>query len=153
MKKLLIVLMAVTVFSCSSDETTTTENTETSIVTNFLNDIASLEANNTKGQNPIADFIELAKQSADKSASLTKDNLKDLLIEAKDYKHCIVTTGDHTIVKVTDLENCKQSGSWGACIPFAEGYIKKGDLVKQADYMNNIIGRPDDQERMLFLFK
>jgi len=108
MKKILIALLAITVFSCSSTETeTSTENTETKIVANFLNDIASLEDNNVKGQNPIATFIAEAKQSAHKSAKLTKDNMKDLLQAAKDYSHCVITTGEHTIVKVKDLENCQ----------------------------------------------
>ena len=153
MKKILIVLTAITVISCSSNETETTTNVENGFIANFLNDISSLEDNIAKGKNPIADFIAEAKQTADKSDNLTKDNINELLAEAKNYSHCVITTGDHTIVKITDLENCKQSGSWGACIPFAEGYIKKGDLVKQADYMNNIIGKPDDQERIIFLFK
>jgi len=153
MKKILIALLAITVFSCSSNETETTATTENVIVSGFLNNITALEANPKKGKNPIAYFIAEAKQTADKSERLTKNNIKDLLAEAKDYKHCVITTGDHTIVKITDLENCKQSGSWGACIPFAEGYIKKGELVKQADYLNNIIGRPDDQVRMMFMFK
>lgn len=143
--------MTIAVFSCSSNETETT--TENAIVTSFLTDISSLEDNNAKGANPIADFIAEAKQTADKSGNLTKDNINELLVSAKDYKYCVITTGDHTIVKITDLEDCKQSGSWGACIPFAKGYIKKGDLEKQADYMNNIIGRPDNQERLIFFFK
>lgn len=145
--------MAITVFSCSSNETETATTTENVIVVNFLNDISTLEDNATEGKNPIVTFIAEAKQTADKSDNLTKANINDLLAEAKAYKHCVITTGDHTIVKITDLSDCKQSGSWGACIPFAEGYIKKGDLEKQKDYLNNIIGRPDDQERMMFLFK
>lgn len=111
MKKLLIVLIAVTVFSCSSDETPNTENAESAIVSSFLNDISSLEDHTTEGKNPIVDFIAEAKQTADKSDNLTKANINELLIEAKDYSHCVITTGDHTIVKITDFSDCKQSGS------------------------------------------
>jgi len=64
----------------------------------------------------------------------------------------VVTVGFHTIVKVSDFENCIQSGFWGVCMPYAEGYIQKGSLAPQKDYLNNIIGKPDAQERMMFLF-
>ena len=150
MKKLLIALITISIIGCNTNETNNEGNT---IVSNFLDNISSLEKNIKKGENPIVSFIDAAKQSADKSTNLTKENINDLLVEAKEYSYCVITTGDHTIVKITDIEDCKQSSSWGACIPYAEGYIKKGDLIKQADYMNNIIGRPDNQERMIFLFK
>ncbi len=150
MKKIAsLLIIAFSIYSCSSDNTATSES---SLVTNFLEDISSLEDNVAKGKNPIADFITEASNSADKTIEFSKENLSDVLEEAKAYKHQVITTGDHTIIKITDLDDCKQSSSWGACVPFAKGYIKKGDLVEQADYMNNIVGRPDDQKRLLFLF-
>ena len=38
-------------------------------------------------------------------------------------------------------------------MPYAEGYIQKGKLIPQSDYINNIIGRPDLQQRVMFLFQ
>jgi hypothetical protein len=38
-------------------------------------------------------------------------------------------------------------------MPRAAGYVKKGDLVYMNDYVNNVIGAPDAQKRMLYLFK
>jgi len=37
-------------------------------------------------------------------------------------------------------------------MPHAEGYIKKGGLTYKKDYINNIIGLPDAQERTMYLF-
>ena len=48
--------------------------------------------------------------------------------------------------------DCIQSGSWGACMPYAKGYIKKGSLIEKEDYINNIIGIPDSQLRKVYLF-
>jgi hypothetical protein len=153
MKQIIIVLMAIAGFSCSSNDTGTSTNAENVIVARFLTDISSLVDNSEKGKNPIPTFIEEAKQTSDNWHLLTKENINDLLVKAKKYSHCVITTGDHTIVKITALENCQQSASWGACIPFAEGYVKKDNLVHQANYMNYIIGKPDAQERIIFLFK
>ena len=83
--------------------------------------------------------------------SVNKDNIKDALAKAKDFKNVVITVDNHTIVKL-DVNDCKPSSAWSACMPKAEGYIKKGDLVYQNDYANNIIGLPDGQERLLFLF-
>lgn len=124
--------------------------TETALVKNFLNDVSSLEV---EKKNPIESFINGAESEATKIVTFTKNNAEDALKEAANYKHQVITVGNHTIVKINDLENCKASGSWGACMPYAKGFIKKGDLVAQEDYINNIIGMPDDQERKLFLFE
>jgi hypothetical protein len=37
-------------------------------------------------------------------------------------------------------------------MPYVEGYVKKGELQPKADYANNIIGLPDTQERIMYLF-
>ena len=84
---------------------------------------------------------------------MDKNNIETVLTEAKTYKNCVIITGNHTIVKILDFDDCKQSSSWGYCMPTAEGYIKKGELVSQEDYINNIIGRPDAQKRTVYLFE
>ena len=38
-------------------------------------------------------------------------------------------------------------------MPKVSGYIKKGELQYQNDFMNNVIGLPDNQERYMYLFE
>ncbi|PCI93634.1 MAG: hypothetical protein COB15_16020 [Flavobacteriales bacterium] len=152
MKKIITITLTLLIFSCSSDVNTNSDNnTETAIVTEFLQDITTLKEVNSKS--PIADFQEAAKTSASKILELDKNNIETVLTEAKTYKNCVIITGNHTIVKILDFDDCKQSSSWGYCMPIAEGYIKKGELVSQEDYINNIIGRPDAQKRTVYLFE
>ena len=63
-----------------------------------------------------------------------------------------IIVANHTVIKITDFNDCKPSASWGTCMPMAEGYIKKGVLQHEKDYCNNIIGLPDNQKRTLYLF-
>lgn len=153
MKQLSIVLLFFLAVACSNSETTKTDEktTESTIVTDFIDNISSLEA--IEKGNPIVLFQKQANDKANKIIKFSKDNIQDLLETAKAYKSLIITTGDHTIVKITDLNDCKQSGSWSACMPMAKGYIKKKALVYQEDYINNIIGIPDNQERVAYLFE
>lgn len=122
----------------------------TGITMDFLEDISTLEKDTSP--NPIEAFKAIAKTNAKKTILINKENIVSSLEEAKGYKYVLITVGLHTIVKVTDLSNCKISASWGACMPYAEGYVKKGSLQPKADYVNNIIGTPDSQERTLYLF-
>lgn len=124
---------------------------KSALVSGFLNNISSLEDVEGK-KNPIVKFQELAANEASEVMSISKDNIEDVLSKAKQYKNCVITVKDHTIVKITDINDCKQSGSWAACMPYAEGFIKKGDLVPQEDYINNIIGLPNSQERTAYFF-
>lgn len=103
--------------------------------------------------NPIEVFLSQAQKEADESIELSKSNMEQALYKAKSFEYCFVVVDNHTIVKIDDLENCRKSGSWGACMPYAEGYIQKGKLIPQSDYINNIIGRPDLQQRVMFLFQ
>lgn len=135
--------------SCSSDSSK--EESGSSIVAEFLNNTSSLES--IEGKNLIANFEELARAEADEILDLSKDNIQDVLSTSKNYKSCIIIVEDHTIVKIANNEDCKQSGSWGACMPLVEGYIKRGDLDPQNDYMNNVIGLPDSKKRTAYLFK
>lgn len=148
MKYVSILSLLVLIFSCSAEKKENT--TESILVVNFLTDVTSLDS--IQDANPIEIFSEEAKNVADLTMTLSKDSITNVLAEMKKFKHSVVITGNHTIVKITDPEDCTQSGSWGACMPMAEGYIKKGALNYKKDYINNIIGTPDDQERMVFLF-
>lgn len=139
-------LISILFVACGSDSQSGDQN---QIVHDFLDDIHALE----NVEKPIESFIAAAEASADKVMSLDKENVADVFEQAKKYDHCVIVTGNHTIVLVDDFENCKSSGSWGACMPFAEGFIKKGDLVRQKDYINNIIGRPDTQKRTVYFFE
>lgn len=150
MRNLILVALIAISFSCANEAEQGAKE-ETNIVSQFLENPASLEKSESK--TPIADFEKTAKATALKFTALNKDNIKQVLEEAKIYSHSIIIVEDHTIVEITDLENCKSSGSWGACMPYGNGYIKKGDLVKEKDYINNIIGLPDNQKRTIYFFK
>ncbi|WP_034060465.1 hypothetical protein [Lacinutrix jangbogonensis] len=167
MKKISILLIFIIALSCKKEtkpvktkvETKTTQTTIpkskekttvkiTTIV--FLKDVKSLEKDTSK--NPIENFKKRASGSVKRVIKINKNNIEASLIKAKDYKYAVITVGDYTILKITDLDNCKPSGSWKACMPKGEGYIKKGKLIYQNDYINNIIGLPDNKERLLYLF-
>jgi len=175
MKKSIIILSLLAMFGCKPEKETRENNspsTKTEIkkekkavknktkanyntssnnlVSKFLTDITTLE--NSEERNPIATFKELAENEASKVYTVSKNNIGEILTTAQQYKHCVITTKDHTIVKITDLKKCIQSGSWATCMPYANGYIKKGRLIPKEDYINNIIGIPDSQERKAYLF-
>lgn len=150
MKKTILAIATIaTLFSCSQSPSNS-DTTKQAVVSDFLSDISSLE----EQEKPIKTFVSVAQETADKVVDLDKTNIKDVLETAHGYQHLVIVTGNHTIVNIEhdELNNCKQSGSWGACMPYAEGYIKKGDLVFQEGYINNIIGTPDDQERVAYFF-
>lgn len=121
-----------------------------SIIEDFLSNTESLK--NIDVQNPITEFETAAKQSANKRIAVTKANIRNVLNELKVHKYMVIVVGDHTIVKVVSTADCAPSGSWGACMPAGEGFIKKGDLVKQNDYINNIIGTSESQRRVAYYF-
>lgn len=140
---LLITLLAVNTLAQQGKDATIKEFTSGSV---------SFEEGELNQNSPIASFNKVAYAQAAKSVVLTKDNMKSSVAEMSNYKTCFVTVGTHTIVKITDLNKKVMSGSWGCKIPFGEGYIQKGELMHKQDYLNNIIGMPDSQRRMLFMF-
>jgi len=143
--KLLTLLIAIT--SCSNSSKQENNHTQE---TEALEDIKAIKNNGNK--TPIISFKKFANSGANKSITLSKKNITSSLTKAKEYKYCIITVENHTIVKVLDFNKCKQSGAWGTCMPTAEGYIKKGALKYQKDFINNIIGLPDNQNRTMYLF-
>ena len=149
MKNFTFAFLAIFIMSFANCQAQTTKE---GIMKDFLSGILNLEEQALNAQQPIITINELAKKKADKIIALSKDNVEAALKEAKSYKNCILTVGKHTIVKITDFENCSPSGAWGTCMPFGEGFIQKGELIPQKDYIKNIIGRPDTQIRTLYLF-
>ena len=135
--------------SCSSSNES--ESGSSRMVSNFMNDTRSLDRVDSK--NVISDFATEAKLVANKTMDLNVESMADFLGLGKAYSHGIIIVGNHTIVRIDDFKNCKQSSAWAACMPFGEGYIKKGDLEFKKEYINNIIGRPDKQSRVGYLFK
>ena len=129
------------------------QNYKAQTIKDFLKDVISLENETVSDANPIDSFNKIATSKASKTIKVNKENIESSLAEAAKHKHCVITVGMHTIVKVSDLENCIHSGSWGTCMPYGEGYIQKGSLLPYKDYINNIIGRPDEQERTMYLFE
>ena len=121
------------------------------IVSRFLNDVKSFS--NDTNANPIASFVEIAENMADKKIVINEDNIVEVLNISKDYSSCVVVTENHTIVKIIDYNDTQKSGSWKAHMPKASGYIKRsGSLSYENDYMNYIIGVPDDQKRVAYFF-
>ncbi|TAJ15662.1 hypothetical protein DMA11_00195 [Marinilabiliaceae bacterium JC017] len=145
-----VTMAFVALFICCLTQVNAQTKAET--ITQFMNDIVSVEGEQIQEGEPIASINTLAEQKAAKSIVLTKENVKDVLEEAKNYKNCVITVGCHTIVKLTSLTDCIQSGSWGTCMPKGEGFVQKRGLNPKNDYINNIIGRPDAQKRMVFFF-
>ena len=150
MKKCLFLFVLAIVWSCSSPLETELGNESPELIQNFLIQTKSLEDADLK--KPIQAFTKAADSSFAEKMVDTKTNMKEVLKRAEAYAYCVLVTEDHTLVKFSDTKDCKSSGSWGVCMPMGEGYIKKGDLEFQKDYINNIIGLPDDQKRMAYFF-
>ena len=128
------------------------QNSKIETIKNLLKEIPIFDGAKIDANQPIESINTIAKQKAAKTIIFTKENIKDALSEAKNYKYCIIIVGNHTIVKVTDIKDNAMSGSWGTNMPKGEGYIQKGSLVSTNGYINNIIGNPDDQVRTLYFF-
>ena len=114
----------------------------------FVKDIPALSTENIT---TIGDLAAAAQKNASKTIELTKENMAQSLKDAEG-KTCIIIVENHTIVRFSDVKKCRQSGAWGACMPYGEGYIKSGAFTSTNDYINNIIGIPDTQKRTLFVF-
>ncbi|HHN47839.1 MAG TPA: hypothetical protein ENN08_02720 [Bacteroidales bacterium] len=130
------------------------QQTKEEILKQFLHGIVQVNEAISNHPEPVAGIAELAIDQASKSIEFTKENIASVLAEARNYKNIIIITGKHTIVKVTDLDKCIQSGAWGVCMPEGAGYVQKsGKLNKMEGYINNIIGLPDAQKRTAFFFE
>jgi len=119
----------------------------------FLGNVITLDKQTANLQEPIETVAELASEKAAKTIELTAENIEQALATAKSYKTALIIVGVHTIVKITDFADCVQSGAWKTCMPAGAGFIQKnGVLHKKEGYINFIIGIPDGQKRVLYLF-
>ncbi len=120
----------------------------------FLSDIMAIDASVLNSSEPIGEIARIAVEQSAKNMELTKENIEAVLDEAANFNHALIIVGSHTIVMITDLNDCRQSGTWAACMPMAKGYVQKsGSLHEKQDYTNNIIGIPDQQTRKIYFFK
>ena len=149
----LLSFASILIIGCNSktDVNPEEDQVQDNTVSKFLIDVKSLESDTNT--NPIVAFKDLAEEIAEDKMVVSKKNIKKVLIKSKEYSNCVIVTGNHTIVKILSFDNCQQSGSWKACMPTVEGYIKKGKLNYKKDFMNNVIGKPDKQERVAYFFK
>lgn len=136
----------------NSNNSSNTSNSNEPPIEQALSDITLLEKEAIGGTKPLQAFFDFANNNADKEFDIDKDNIANALKTAQNYEYAFITVASHTLVKITSFEDCSPSKAWGACMPKGSGYIKKGKLVKQSDYINNIIGIPDNQKRKLYLF-
>jgi len=126
-----------------------TKQVESEMINGFLQDVNTLK----DIKNPIVDFIAEAEKTAKQKMSFNAENINEVLTTAKQYKNMVIVVGKHTIVKIIDLDKCIASGSWKACMPYGEGFIKRKSVLNyKEDYTNNIIGRSDAQERVAYFF-
>jgi uncharacterized protein (DUF4213/DUF364 family) len=147
MKKSIVIVLMLIGVSLSA------QNTKLEVLKEFVSGAVSFNDEFADLGQPIITINKLAEEQADKTIQLTKDNIEETLEMAKSYNTCIITVGIHTIVKITDFEDCSPSGAWGASMPMGKGYVQKaGVLNEKNDYIKNIIGRPGSQERKVFLF-
>lgn len=149
MKNIVFSALVVLVFVACQSKGKKTGNPElANVATDFVHNTESL----THVSDPIGSFSAGAFIAAVESYSLDKDNAKLMLAKVESFESTVIVVEDHTIVLVVKGGECQQSASWGACMPYVRGYIKKGELIQQEDFANNIIGRPDNQKRTIYFF-
>jgi len=149
MKTFLSITIALLFTLCSFAQ----EKTKVETLKTFLDGTITFQNSEVNESEPLIDIKALAEKQAEKKIALTKESISAALDDIKKYNHAIIIVGKHTIAKITDAPNCKDSGSWGACMPFGKGLIQKSGAFKaEENYINYIIGIPDSQERLLYLF-
>lgn len=147
MKKLLLTTSIVLLVSFLAIAGTKAEDLQ-----KFLSGIVDVQINQLSGAEPLVQVAQILNDKASKNVSLTKTNIKDAIQEASNYKYAIVIVGKHTIVKITDSSDKVSSGAWGIAMPKGAALIQKsGTFIEQTNYLNNLIGIPDHQERKLYL--
>ncbi len=133
--------------------TSQAQNTKIAILKEFLTDIIKIDGNKLNKHQPIISINEIAKSKAEKMIEINSESIGKALLEAKSYKHCLISVNGHTLIRVISFKDCSPSGAWRASMPLCKGYIQKsGVLYEKKDYLKNLIGRPDSQIRTMYLF-
>lgn len=144
---LLCIVMVIIGFSCTS-------NNKPGKLKGFVSDAVQLDPELFTGSEPISQIAAKLGESADKTMVINKSNITEVLEEAKNYGKVFIVVENHSIVKITDFNDCQKSTAWGACMPKGASLIQKsGNFEKESDYINNLIGKPDNQIRKIYLFK
>jgi len=147
MKKILIILLVVSGLSSQA------QNTKIIVLKQFLSDIINVDAKQLNNQQPIISINEIAKAKAEKVITINRETIGSALLEAKNYKYCLISVDAHTLVRVISFKDISPSGAWRAAMPLCKGYIQRsGVLHEKKDYLKNLIGRPDSQVRTMYLF-
>jgi hypothetical protein len=147
MKKFIIILFVLTSLSSQA------QNTKIIVLKQFLTDIIKLDGIKLNKQQPIISINKIAKSEAGKVIEIDSENIGKALLEAKNYKHCLISVDDHTLIRVVSFKDSSPSGAWRAAMPLCKGYIQKsGVLYEKKGYLKNLIGRPDSQIRTMYLF-
>lgn len=146
MKQILITLFLVTALSAHGQS-------KVERISEFLDGIISFEEASFNEHNPILTVNSLAAEQASEVEQLTESNIGEIIEKGRQFSHCLITVDQHTVVLITDWDDCKQSGSWDICMPYGKGFIQRGELENHEDYINNIIGTPDSKRRTAFFFE
>ena len=150
MKQILTIITGMLMFATINAQ----EQTKAETLKTFLSGVLTFQAEEINQHEPLITIRELAASDADKTIRLSKDNIGTSLDELGNYSDAIIIVGKHTIARITDADDCQQSGAWDACMPKGKGFVQKqGKLIEHDNYINFIIGVPDSQERTLYLFK
>jgi hypothetical protein len=119
----------------------------------IVDDVIQIDPDKLSGSEPISQLAKVAAEKADKIISLNKTNMAESLNEARKYSKVLIIVGTHTLIKIKDFDDCQKSTAWDACMPKGVCLTQKGgDFEKETDYINNLIGLPDGQNRTMFLF-
>jgi hypothetical protein len=141
-------------FSILSFTLSCSQNKKPEKLKGIVDDVIQIDPEKLSGSEPISQLAKVADEKADKTISLNKTNMAQSLDEARNYNKVLIIVGTHTLLKIKNFDDCKKSTAWGACMPKGVGLTQKGgDFEKETDYINNLIGLPDGQNRKMFLFK
>lgn len=150
MKQILTLIAGMMLFATLNAQ----EQSKAEVLKTFLDGVITFQADEINQHEPLISIRELASDKAAKTIQLSKDNIGTSLDELGNYPNAIIIVGKHTIVSITDADDCQQSGAWDTCMPKGKGFVQKqGKLIEHENYINYIIGVPDSQERTLYLFK
>lgn len=139
-------LVFLAMVGCNNQKATPADN---EVVDQYLEDVSAIEGMD----DPIEAFARGAGESAAEQMQLTVNNVSSFIDKGKTHARTVIIVEDHTIVTITSFDDCEYSKSWDTCMPRGKGYIKKsGELIDQDDYINKIIGLPENNNQVVYFF-